>query len=220
MGQLKRYVRTRRSQQYYRSVVNRNVDLSRPYAVYFLHVQPEMTVEAMAFEYQDQVATIRNLAAGLPAHVPLYVKEHKPMVGRRSIDFYSELAHIPGVRLVDERLHAHRLIQRAEVVLTLTGTVGLEAIMYGTPALVLGDVFFNRFAGVYHPQSFENIHDLLETPSALSGATEEEAICTLAAMHQASTPGVYPPKPESKPELSRQAVEAINNSFCEQAVET
>lgn len=191
-GQIKRYLHSRSSERFYREAVCRDVDLDRRYAVYFLHVQPEMTVENMAFEYQDQVATIRNLVAGLPADVPLYVKEHKPMVGRRRKAFYAELAHIPGVVLVNDTIHSHQYIQNAEVVLTLTGTVGLEAMVYSTPVVALGDVFYTDFKGAYHLSGFKDAQQLLRRPESLEGAERRDAIRMLGALYEASAPATWP----------------------------
>ena len=54
---------------------------TKKYVVYFLHVQPELTVEGMAFDYQDQLNTIKTILACLPADMELVVKEHSPMLG-------------------------------------------------------------------------------------------------------------------------------------------
>lgn len=212
LNRVKRYFRTQRGFHYYRRLCGNKFDLSRPYAVYFLHVQPEITVESLAFEYQDQVSTIRNLVSYFPAHVPLLVKEHKPTAGRRPIEFYAELAHIPNVILI-EGIHSHDLIKNASVVLTLTGTVALEAIIYGVPALVLEEVFFDQFDGIYHPRNWDEMRKLLSDPDKLQGATHEDAIRMLATLYEASVQGIYPPRPHEEPELSEAMVKAIYQAF-------
>lgn len=215
-GQIKRYLHSRSSERFYRDAVSRDVDLDRRYAVYFLHVQPEMTVENMAFEYQDQVATIRNLVAGLPADVPLYVKEHKPMVGRRREAFYAELAHIPGVVLVDDTTHSHQYIQNAQVVLTLTGTVGLEAMVYGTPAVAMGDVFYTEFEGIYHTTSIRHAERLLHAPATLEGADRTDVVRMLAALYSASAPAAWPPDLTDAPEGTRDLIRLVESQLNQQ----
>ena len=96
----------------------------KKYVMYFLHVQPELSVEEMAFEYQDQVNTLRNILASLPADMSLVVKEHSPMLGRRQMDMYSRLLHMPGIILADPFEDSHQLVAHASVVVTLTGTAG------------------------------------------------------------------------------------------------
>jgi hypothetical protein len=160
------------------------------YAVYFLHVQPELTVEEMAFEYQDQVNTLRNILAFLPAGMSLVVKEHSPMIGRRQINTYSQLMHMPGIILADPMVDSHQLITHASLVVTLTGSAGLEAIYYGIPAIVLGSVFFDCFNGAYKPKNLQELEELLADPDKLKGATREDALRAIGSMLRGSVPGM------------------------------
>lgn len=164
----------------------------RKYAVYFLHVQPEITVEGMAFDYQDQVSTLRNILSALPADMDLVVKEHSPMLGYRTLDFYSQLVHMPGLIVADTREDSHALITGASVVVTLTGTVALEAVMYGVPAIVLGTIYFDGFNGVYKPESLSELRALLAEPGRLAGATDEDALRALGSLLRASDRGRPP----------------------------
>ena len=164
----------------------------KKYAVYFLHVEPEITVEGMAFDYQDQESTLRNVLACLPADTSLVVKEHSPMIGYRSLEAYSELAHMPGLIIVDSHEDSHKLITHASVVVTLTGTVALEAMLYGIPAVVLGSIYFDEFNGIYKPKGWGELKEQLSNPDELIGASREDALRTLGSMRRASMPGVPP----------------------------
>jgi capsule polysaccharide modification protein KpsS len=164
----------------------------RKYAIYFLHVEPEITVEGMAFDYQDQESTLRNILASLPADMSLVVKEHAPMVGYRPLEAYAELAHMPGLYFADHNEDSHRLITHAAIVVTLTGTVALEAMLYGIPAIVLGSIYFDSFNGIYKPRHLGELRDLLSKPDVLAGATREDAIRALGSLRRASLPGVPP----------------------------
>jgi len=162
---------------------------TKQYAIYFLHVQPEMTVEGMAFDYQDQVDTIRNILAALPADMNLIVKEHTPMLGYRPIEVYDQLAHMPGLIIADTHEDSHQLITHASVVVTLTGTVALEALLYGIPAIVLGSIYFDGFNGIYKPKSLGDLKELMANPEKLPGATDEDALRALGSLLRASQPG-------------------------------
>lgn len=165
---------------------------SKKYAVYFLHVQPEITVEGMAFDYQDQASTLRNILAALPADMELVVKEHSPMLGYRPLEFYNELLHMPGLIFAETHEDSHDLITHAAVVVTLTGTVALEALLYGIPAIVLGSIYFDGFTGIYKPESLKELRELLADPQKLQGATEEDALRALGSLLRASEPGTPP----------------------------
>ena len=162
---------------------------TKKYVIYFLHVQPEQTVEEMAFDYQDQVNTLRNILASLPADMCLVVKEHSPMLGYRPIEVYSQLVHMPGIIIADTHEDSHKLITHASAVVTLTGTVALEALAYGIPAIVLGSVYFDSFNGIYKPENLSELKKLLSNPDVLVGATEEDALRTLGSLLRASQPG-------------------------------
>lgn len=164
----------------------------KKYAVYFLHVQPEITVEGMAFDYQDQVSTLRNILATLPADMDLVVKEHTPMLGYRPLEFYQELLHMPGLVIAETHADSHDLITRAAVVVTLTGTVALEAVLYGIPAIVLGSIYFDGFNGIYKAESLKELATLLADPTRLAGATDADAVRALGSLLRASQPGRPP----------------------------
>lgn len=162
---------------------------TKRYAVYFLHVQPEITVEGMAFDHQDQLNTLRNILAALPADMYLVVKEHSPMLGYRSLGFYDQLSHMPGLIIASTKEDSHDLILSSSVVVTLTGTVALEAVLYGIPAIVLGSIYFENFSGIYKAHTLDELRALLEDPTKLHGATEDEAVRALASLLRASKAG-------------------------------
>ena len=193
---ISKYVRYNRGRQAKRYLLEHQTPFgeirSKKYAVYFLHVQPEITVEGMAFDYQDQASTLRNILSALPADMELVVKEHSPMLGYRPLEFYDELLHMPGLTLADTHEDSHDLITHAAVVVTLTGTVALEALLYGIPAIVLGSIYFDGFKGIYKPESPKELRELLADPEKLQGATEEDTLRALGSMLRASEPGTPP----------------------------
>ena len=190
MAQSVRYMNGLKAKRYLRKQQTPFSEIkTKKYAIYFLHVQPELTVEEMAFDYQDQVNTLRNILAALPADMYLVVKEHSPMLGYRPLAVYSELVHMPGIIIADTHEDSHELIVHASVVVTLTGTVALEALLYGIPAIVLGDIYFDSFKGVYKPEHLNELKKLLSDPETLAGATDEDALRVLGSLLRASVPG-------------------------------
>lgn len=191
-----KYVRYRNAQKGKRYLLKHQTPFgkirTKRYAIYFLHAQPELTVEEMAFDYQDQVSTVRNILASLPAGMDLVVKEHSPMLGYRPLEVYTQLVHMPGIIIADTHEDSHKLITQASVVVTLTGTIALEAVLYGIPAIVLGSVFFDCFNGIYKPENLYELNKLLSNPEKLLGATEGDALRALVSMLRASVPGRLP----------------------------
>jgi len=191
-----KYVRFRSGQKGKRYLLKHQTPFDKirttKYAIYFLHVQPEITVEGMAFDYQDQVSTLRNILASLPSDTNLVVKEHSPMLGFRPVEVYNQLVHMPGLIIADTYEDSHNLITHASCVITLTGTVALEAVLYGIPAIVLGSIYFNSFNGIYKPENLNELKKLLSNPEGLLGATEEDALRALGSILRASAPGRLP----------------------------
>ncbi len=131
------------------------------YAAYFIHSQPEVTVEGWAHEFQDQVATIRNIAAALPADLPLVVKEHRVQAGWRDPSFYKELHSVPGVLVLSDAVPSSDVIRGAEMVFTLTGTISIEAMCLGVPAVLFGSVYYEHFDGVERVMSWEHLREVV-----------------------------------------------------------
>jgi hypothetical protein len=160
-----------------------------PFAAYFIHAQPEVTVDGWAFEYQDQAATIRNIAAALPADLVLVVKEHRVQAGWRDPGFYKELLSIPGIVVVNDQVPAGHVVRRAEIVFTLTGTVSLEAMCLGVPAVIFGSIYYEQFPGIRRVRSWSELRAVVNERDRLPRATEEECLRALAARYLASRPG-------------------------------
>ncbi|AHI30165.1 hypothetical protein AU14_13745 [Marinobacter similis] len=120
----------------------------------FLHFQPERTSIPEGGRYAPQINAVKALRDALPEATELVVKEHPSMFmlkSKRSFrhpDFYRILASMRGVALVDERMASFDLIDESEAVVTLTGTVGFEALCRGTPVIVMGDAAYRSYPGV------------------------------------------------------------------------
>lgn len=66
----------------------------------------------------------------------------------RHPDFYTLVASMPKTYMLDECHSSFDLIDQAQAVATLTGTVGFEALCRGCVAIVLGDAAYRGYPGV------------------------------------------------------------------------
>lgn len=115
---------------------------------YALHVQPEAAIDLFAPVFRDQIALIRLIADNLPYGHKLYVKEHPDMLSTRALGYYKEIRRIKNVRLLAPGIESQILIEKSQGVCTITGTVGWEAMIYGKPVIVFGNVFFDIAEGL------------------------------------------------------------------------
>jgi hypothetical protein len=129
-----------------------------------VHVQPEATTSAQAPFFAKQEYLIENLAIALPARYLLYVKEHPADVGRRGESFYGRFKYYPNVRLVDPSVNSKALIERCAGIITITGTVGFEAMFMeaGKPIIIFGDTFYDFHPSVTKVRDFTRLPDLFK----------------------------------------------------------
>ena len=73
----------------------------------------------------------------------LLLKEHTNAIGDRSRAFFSTIRRFPGVVLINENVDSYPIIESAKLVITNTGTIGLEAALMGVPTITLSRVVFN-----------------------------------------------------------------------------
>ncbi len=118
------------------------------FVLFTLNYQPEHSIDVEAPHWTNQYEVAKALARCLPIGVRLYVKEHPSALGLRGPSVLRRFKRLPGVRLIDPRIDSHGLLQRAELVACITGTIAMEAAAYGKHAAVLGSTFMDGFSTV------------------------------------------------------------------------
>lgn len=137
-------------------------DYSQKFVYFPLHFQPEASTLVCAPKYEKQLTFIDACAKSLPADTKLYIKEHPNMLGARAIGFYEELKSMPNVVLVDPWENSKELIKHCEAVMTLTGTVGFEAMLLRKPVFLFGNIIYETAPGVVKvDEMFENYLPLI-----------------------------------------------------------
>jgi hypothetical protein len=144
------------------------------YVLFPLHHQPEASIDVYGSLNSDQLTLIETLSRLLPATHKLWVKEHKGAIGDRSLGWYRRVRSLPNVRLIDPFEDIFGMIRNADIVVTITGTVGYEAALLGVPSLGLAPVFFaplltNAPGERSHPLEWR-LRELLAAPRTRSDA--------------------------------------------------
>jgi hypothetical protein len=116
------------------------------FVLFTLHKQPEYSIDVQGSRFANQYQTIRALARALPADTRLYVKEHRNCLGDRSPADLKRIKAIPGVRLIDPMADATELAKDSECVVTISGTIAMEAALHGKRTLLLTDQFMAGFS--------------------------------------------------------------------------
>jgi hypothetical protein len=142
-----------------KSVYNRLsvlVDVSREYIYFPLHHQPEETTCPSGGVFSNQLLVLDRLLQSAPETVLIYVKEHRSQFIKsangdlgRTTSFYECLIENPRIRLVDMSIDQFVLIDNAQMVATVTGTVGYEAYCRGVRTVLFGRTWLEGLTNVH-----------------------------------------------------------------------
>jgi len=112
--------------------------------VFPIHYQPEGSTSVGSPFFEDQLMLIRNIAFSLDKDEYLVVKEHVSNYGYFAATIYEEIKSLPGVKLIGPEHNIKNIVMKSKGVITLTSTVGFEAVLLEKPVIVFGDVFYNK----------------------------------------------------------------------------
>ena len=172
---------TSKTSKSYRSIYEslvQNVDLeSTKYVIFALHHQPEATTSPSGGVYVDQLLVIDMLDRLLPSDITVLVKDHSsqflgvlesPSAGRSQI-FYDKLAQFSDrVKMVALDINSFDLIDNAQAVVTVTGTIGIESLARKTPVFCFGRTWYQNCPGAFR---IKNKTDLLAAWDSINSDT-------------------------------------------------
>jgi hypothetical protein len=127
----------------YRYVKSNSVfpsDINKNYRVCFftLHMEPEVALLNFSPEFNNSFEAISWISKSLPVNAMLVIKEQANSFGVRSKWYYKQLKKIPNVMLADPEIHSWKWIDRADIVATITGTIGIESVYFNKPVISFG----------------------------------------------------------------------------------
>jgi len=114
--------------------------------VYFpLHLQPELTTDALGGFFRDQINALEALRSIIPSDWVIIIKEN-PKQGHQNRGelFFRRLRNIDNSFLVSRVEDSKALIDRAILTATITGTAGWEAILLGKVSIVFGAAWYSE----------------------------------------------------------------------------
>tara|TARA_R110001599_G_scaffold191782_1_gene386804 strand:- start:12229 stop:13620 length:1392 start_codon:yes stop_codon:yes gene_type:complete len=138
------------------------------YVVFFLHYQPERTTLPEGDIFNQQLLAIQSLRSILPEDVKLVVREHPSTYRNKFIkkfrpnSFYNEISMMKGVVLSSPLQNPFDLLDGALFISTITGTVGIEAVIRGKCCIYFGNAVYKKMPGAYHIDEVWQDRELLE----------------------------------------------------------
>ena len=140
-----------------------DTDLKERYYLFPLHYQPEASTAVNAPFYCEQGEVIKNIAFSLPPGTKLYVKDHPNGIGFMSLATYQKIFDLPNVIYIDPGADTKRLICHSIGIVTITSTMGYEALLMKRPVLTLGKVFYAYHPYCTHIKGYEGLAEELRS---------------------------------------------------------
>jgi len=141
------------------------VDENTPFVYYPLHVEPERTLSLTAPFYTNQLEIITHIAKSLPVGYELYVKENYNMSSKpwRRTSFYKTILDLPNVRLIHPSVKPDVLMKNCSLVITISGTSGLEAAFYKKPSITFAELSYSYLPFVFTIKNIEDLPQIIGT---------------------------------------------------------
>lgn len=133
-------------------------EFSSANVVYPLQYEPEASLLYFSPEVIDQCSFVETVLRALPEGKTLWVKEHPNQFGALGDARWRALRkRYHNLRFVFGRQSGRELLKRCALAVTISSTFGLDALLLGRRALILGRVFFNRFSGAILVESYADL---------------------------------------------------------------
>lgn len=147
-----------------------NPIFTRKYIYVPLAFQPEAGTITLGGVYANQILMIETLAAALPKDWIIYVKEHPIMFAsnRDKFDsyrykgYYKKISEIKNVFCIPAEIDSYELIKNCQVVASVGGTAGWEAVLRGKSAMIFGYCWYRYCPGVFKVSSVESCRIVLD----------------------------------------------------------
>ena len=154
---VKRYVERKINGYKYLNKIKLVKNLEDKYYFYALQTQPESSIDVMGAPYSNQIELISLIARSIDISKFLYVKAHPGDIDGKKLSFYTAIEKIPGVKLVHHGISSRELIENAECIFTVSGTVGYEGAILGRPVVAFARNYYNIFPTVKYCSDLTDI---------------------------------------------------------------
>lgn len=184
------------------------------YVYYPLHYQPECTSLPMGAEYYDQLLVIKMISRNLPDDVMLYVKPHPYRSLYADKEYYNEISSLRNVKIISKNINTYELIDNAVAVVSLTGTVILEALVRKKNVLMFGYYIWQYAPGVFHCKTESDCINALQEVCSGRGKETDGLVHFLEKLDEHLTDGIITKNALPLYEIDmKKNIENISNSY-------
>ena len=146
------------------------VDYKKKYIYFASQYQPEATTSQIGSYYDNFFLVLDILSASIPDDWIIYYKEYPATFYnsniargalRRDIHYYERLAKYSNVKMISENTNTFDLIDNAQVVSTVTGTVAWEAVVRGVPSMAFSKTWYSGCNSIFSIKTFKDAEEAI-----------------------------------------------------------
>lgn len=161
-----------------------------------LHSEPETAISLNASWIGNQAELTWNIATSIPIEMKLYVKDHPRMYGLRPVQYYERMRErSPNVRVLHPLGNTLDFVPSARLVIVVSGTTGLEALLKGIPVMTLGACNFQYLTGVTRTRNLailpQTIRDALRNAPHPDAIKRDASLFVRACLYESFPIGWY-----------------------------
>ena len=180
--------------------------------IYCMHVQPESTLDTYSYELWNQANVIEVLAAACKAaRRSFFVRPHPRW--RHEVTLHLGKVLASGVRVLSTEVGMQDMLRCRPTVVSVSGTVLIEAAAAGAPSVALDRSYLSSFPGVVHV-SLADFEKVLAGEIVATPTTPEAQREWFEAVGRFSHQGLISPPEWSSEALSRQNLSDIATGIC------
>jgi capsule polysaccharide modification protein KpsS len=161
---LRNSIRKLQANSYLRKNTIKKLDDHNNFIYYPLHSEPERALSIVAPYFMNQIEIITHIAKSIPVEYVLFVKDHPimPAIGTRSISFYKEIQKLPNVKLLHPSFDQEEILSNCSLVITISGTAGLEATFHNKPTITFSDLIYTNLPSIFTVKNLDELPLLIK----------------------------------------------------------
>jgi hypothetical protein len=155
-----------------------------------LQVNPECSIDYWVkdIELAQHQKTLEKLIDCLSkSGFSIFIKDHPNMFGRRRCTYFENLKKYPSTVFIPYAVNSQYLIENCKTTFTWTGTIGMQAAMYGRCSIISRSMYYSTQQDFVMINSLNDIHDLPKLIEKFELSTDLQHVQTRIAYQIAST---------------------------------
>lgn len=127
-----------------------------------LQFYPECSIDywGTKIHFASFYSVVKKIIANSYQNIIILVKEHPSAMGLRKSDFYEQFSGNENIMLTPFDVPSNDVIEQSDLVLTWTGSVGVEAIMRDKPLVTFGEAYYDPGYGILQLDEEEQLNNL------------------------------------------------------------